>query len=276
MNRSFKDLFPRYMSMRGYAVARKGGWDTHGLPVELEVEKSLKISGKRQIEEFGVARFNELCRQSVERYIDEWEAMTDRLGFWLDMEHPYRTCDGTYIESVWWSLQQLWDRDLLYQGYKVAPYCPRCQTSLSSHELSQGYQDDVADPSVFVKFRLTGSEDLSLLAWTTTPWTLPGNVAVAVHPDATYVEVENRGQRLILARERLDVLDGDYPRARRSWCSQPPSWSRWRRGRGSSTPPPPTVRRTWSSACGRGSPSATWWGWTGASWKGRPAIAASS
>ena len=210
LTRSFKDLFPRYMSMRGYAVARKGGWDTHGLPVELEVEKSLKISGKRQIEEFGVARFNELCRQSVERYIDEWEAMTDRLGFWLDMEHPYRTYDGTYIESVWWSLKQLWDRDLLYQGYKVAPYCPRCQTSLSSHELSQGYQDDVADPSVFAKFRLTGSEDVSLLAWTTTPWTLPGNVAVAVHPDATYVEVENRGQRLILARERLQVLDGEY------------------------------------------------------------------
>jgi isoleucyl-tRNA synthetase len=198
------------MSMRGYAVARKGGWDTHGLPVELEVEKSLKISGKRQIEEFGVARFNELCRQSVERYIDEWEAMTERLGFWLDMKDPYRTYDGTYIESVWWSLKQLWDRDLLYQGYKVAPYCPRCQTSLSSHELSQGYQDDVADPSVFVKFRLTGPEDVSLLAWTTTPWTLPGNVAVAVHPDATYVEVENRGQRLILARERLGILDGDH------------------------------------------------------------------
>ena len=210
LTRSFKDLFPRYMSMRGYAVARKGGWDTHGLPVELEVEKSLKISGKLQIEEFGVARFNELCRQSVQRYIDEWETMTERLGFWLDMKDPYRTYDGTYIESVWWSLKQLWDCDLLYQGYKVAPYCPRCQTSLSSHELSLGYQDDVADPSVFVKFRLTGPEDVSLLAWTTTPWTLPGNVAVAVHPDATYVEVENRGQRLILARERLGVLEGDY------------------------------------------------------------------
>ncbi len=210
LTRSFKDLFPRYMSMRGYAVARKGGWDTHGLPVELEVEKSLKISGKRQIEEFGVARFNELCRQSVQRYIDEWETMTERLGFWLDMKDPYRTYDGTYIELVWWSLKQLWDRDLLYQGYKVAPYCPRCQTSLSSHELSLGYQDDVADPSVFVKFRLTGPEDVSLLAWTTTPWTLPGNVAAAVHPDATYVEVENRGQRLILARDRLEILDGDY------------------------------------------------------------------
>jgi isoleucyl-tRNA synthetase len=208
--RAFKDLFPRYRSMCGYSVERKGGWDTHGLPVELEVEKSLHISGKKQIEEFGVARFNDLCRESVQEYIGEWEAMTDRLGFWIDMGNPYRTYDGTYIESVWWSLQQLWARDLLYQGYKVTPYCPRCQTSLSSHELSQGYQDDVPDPSVYVKFRLIGAEDVSLLAWTTTPWTLPGNVALAVHPDAVYVEVEQQGERLILARERLEVLDGGY------------------------------------------------------------------
>jgi len=208
--RSFKDLFPRYRSMCGYSVERKGGWDTHGLPVELEVERSLHISGKKQIEEFGVARFNDLCRASVAKYIDEWEAMTERLGFWIDMDDPYRTYDGTYIESVWWSLKQLWDRDLLYQDYKVTPYCPRCQTSLSSHELSQGYQDDVPDPSVYVKFRLTGEERVSLLAWTTTPWTLPGNVALAVHPDATYVEVEQGGERLILARARLEVLDGDY------------------------------------------------------------------
>jgi isoleucyl-tRNA synthetase len=212
--RAFKDLFPRYRAMLGRAVERKGGWDTHGLPVELEVEKSLHISGKKQIEEFGVARFNELCRRSVQEYIDDWEAMTARLGFWLDMDNPYRTFDGTYIESVWWSLKQLWDRDLLYQGYKVAPYCPRCQTSLSSHELSQGYQDDVPDPSVYVKFRLTGAENVFLLAWTTTPWTLPGNVALAVHPDAAYVEVVQEGERLILARERLVVLDGDYEIAR--------------------------------------------------------------
>ncbi|MGA8014475.1 MAG: isoleucine--tRNA ligase [Candidatus Dormiibacterota bacterium] len=208
--RSFKDLFPRYQAMRGRAVERKGGWDTHGLPVELEVEKSLKISGKRQIEAYGVARFNALCRASVEEYIDDWEAMTERLGFWIDMRHPYRTFDGTYIESVWWSLKQLWDRDLLYQGYRVTPYCPRCQTSLSSHELSLGYQDDVPDPSVYVKFRLRGGDRASLLAWTTTPWTLPGNVALAVHPDATYVEVEQGGDRLILARERLEVLEGEY------------------------------------------------------------------
>ncbi len=208
--RSFKDLFARHRAMCGFSVERKGGWDTHGLPVELEVEKELRISGKRQIEEFGVARFNELCRRSVERYIGEWEEMTDRLGFWLDMRHPYRTLDGTYIESVWWSLRQLWDRDLIYQDYRVAPYCPRCQTSLSSHELSLGYRDGVSDPSVFVKFRLTGGQPASMLAWTTTPWTLPGNVALAVHPEAVYVEVEQAGERLILARERLSVLDGEH------------------------------------------------------------------
>ena len=218
--RAFKDLFPRYQTMRGRSVERKGGWDTHGLPVELEVEKKLGISGKKQIEEYGVARFNALCRQSVQEYIDDWEAMTNRLGFWIDMRHPYRTFDGTYIESVWWSLRQLWDRDLLYQGYRVTPYCPRCQTSLSSHELSLGYQDDVPDPSVFVKFRLQDGDGpeargpvadrVSMLAWTTTPWTLPGNVALAVHPGATYVEVEQGGERLILARDRLEVLDPGY------------------------------------------------------------------
>ena len=207
--RSYKDLFPRYRAMCGDAVDRKGGWDTHGLPVELEVEKALGISGKKQIEDYGVAAFNTLCRKSVQEYIDDWEVMTDRLGFWIDMEHPYRTLDGSYIESVWWSLRQFWDRDLLYQGYKVTPYCPRCQTTLSSHELSQGYEDDVADPSVYVKFRVSGM-DTSLLAWTTTPWTLPGNVALAVHPNSIYVEIEQAGERLILARDRLEVIDGDY------------------------------------------------------------------
>jgi isoleucyl-tRNA synthetase len=207
--RSYKDLFPRYRAMCGYAVDRKGGWDTHGLPVELEVEKALGISGKKQIEDYGVAAFNTLCRKSVQEYIDDWEVMTDRLGFWIDMEHPYRTFDGSYIESVWWSLRRLWDRDLLYQGYKVTPYCPRCQTTLSSHELSLGYEDDVTDPWVYVKFKLSGL-DTSVLAWTTTPWTLPGNVALAVHPNSIYVEIEQGGERLILARERLEVIDGDF------------------------------------------------------------------
>jgi isoleucyl-tRNA synthetase len=209
--RAFKDLFPRYKQMSGFQVTRKAGWDTHGLPVELEVEKALKISGKRQIEAYGVAEFNELCRQSVMEYIDDWEQMTERLGFWVDMKHPYRTYDSTYIESVWWSLKQIWDRGLLYQDYKVTPYCPRCQTSLSSHELSQGYRDDTPDPSVYVKFRLNdGDGKTYMLAWTTTPWTLPGNVALAVHPAETYVRVRQHGEDLILAEARLSVLEGDY------------------------------------------------------------------
>jgi isoleucyl-tRNA synthetase len=211
LTRAFKDLFPRYRQMAGYQVDRKAGWDTHGLPVELEIERKLGISGKRQIEEYGVDRFNALCRASVSEYIDDWEAMTERLGFWLDMEHPYRTYDSTYIESVWWSLQRIWDAGLLEQDYKVVPYCPRCQTSLSSHELSQGYRDHVPDPSVYVKFLLNDAEgdDVSLLAWTTTPWTLPGNVALAVHPHETYVRVRLDGGDVILAEKRLEVLRGE-------------------------------------------------------------------
>ncbi|HEV7679731.1 MAG TPA: isoleucine--tRNA ligase [Candidatus Dormibacteraeota bacterium] len=209
--RGFKDLFPRYKQMSGFQVSRKAGWDTHGLPVELEVEKRLKISGKRQIEDYGVDAFNQLCRESVHDYIDDWERMTERLGFWLDMEHPYRTYDSEYIESVWWSLKQIHDRGLLYQDYKVTPYCPRCQTSLSSHELSQGYRDDTPDPSVYVKFRINDSDGrTSLLAWTTTPWTLPGNVALAVHPTETYARVRQGDEDYILAQARLDVLQGPY------------------------------------------------------------------
>jgi len=209
--RAYKDLFPRYKQMCGFSVDRKAGWDTHGLPVELEIERSLGISGKQQIEEHGVEAFNALCRESVGRYIDEWVRTTERLGFWLDMEHPYRTYDGTYIESVWWSLKQLWDRDLLYQGYRVTPYCPRCQTSLSSHELSLGYRDDTPDPSVYVKFRVSDTEGSTyLLAWTTTPWTLPGNVALAVHPDEDYVRIRQGGEDLILARARLEVIEGEF------------------------------------------------------------------
>ncbi|HKR98370.1 MAG TPA: isoleucine--tRNA ligase, partial [Candidatus Dormibacteraeota bacterium] len=190
---------------------RKGGWDTHGLPVELEVERALKISGKQQIEDYGIAKFNQLCKASADEYIDEWARVTERLGFWLDMDQPYRTYEGTYIESVWWSLKQLWDRELLYQGYKVAPYCPRCQTSLSSHELSQGYREDTPDPSVYIKFRLNDSDGSTyLLAWTTTPWTLPGNVALAVHPEEMYARVRQNSETYILASKRLTVLDGDY------------------------------------------------------------------
>ncbi|MGC8461416.1 MAG: isoleucine--tRNA ligase [Candidatus Dormibacteria bacterium] len=208
--RSYKDLFIRYKQMDGFYVPRKAGWDTHGLPVELEIEKKLKISGKKEIEEYGVAAFNELCKKSVSDYIDDWEAMTERLGFWLDMQNPYRTYDGTFIESVWWSLKELWDNDYLYQGYKVTPYCPRCQTTLSSHELSLGYRDDVEDPSVFIKFQSSDDPHVSMLAWTTTPWTLPGNVALAVHPDEEYVRIELNGEGLILARARLSVIEGEY------------------------------------------------------------------
>ncbi len=209
--RSYKDVFARYKQMTGFSVERKAGWDTHGLPVELEVERALKISGKKQIEEYGIAEFNARCKTSVNEYIGEWREMSERLGFWLDFDHPYRTYDGTYIELVWWSLKELWEDDLLYQGYKVTPYCPRCQTTLSSHELSQGYREDTPDPSVYVKFRLNDSDGTTfLLAWTTTPWTLPGNVALAVHPGKTYVRVAQGDESYILAKQRLEVLEGDY------------------------------------------------------------------
>lgn len=211
ISRAYKDVFARYKQMAGFSVERKAGWDTHGLPVELEVERTLQISGKKEIEAFGVERFNALCKESTNKYIDQWREMTERLGFWLDLDHPYRTYDSTYIESVWWSLKQLWDRDLLYQGYRVAPYCPRCQTSLSSHELSLGYQEDTPDPSVYVKFRVNDSDGRTFfLAWTTTPWTLPGNVALAVHPHETYVRVSQNGESYILAKRRLEILDPGY------------------------------------------------------------------
>jgi isoleucyl-tRNA synthetase len=174
--------------MKGYYTPRIAGWDTHGLPVELEVEKELGFSGKAQIEEYGIDRFNARCRESVFSYLKEWEALTERIAFWIDLEHPYITMDNKYIETVWWALKQMWDRGLIYQGYKVTPHCPRCGTSLSSHEVALGYQDDTDDPSVDIKFKLVNRQlgGLSLdkpaylLAWTTTPWTLPGNTALAV------------------------------------------------------------------------------------------------
>lgn len=216
LSRLYKDAVCRYKTMKGYHVPRKAGWDTHGLPVELEVESSLALTSKAQIEEYGVARFNDHCRQSAFKYIKEWETMTARLGCWLDMEHPYITLDNNYIESCWWITKQLWDKGLIYQGYKVTPHCPRCGTSLSSHEVALGYKD-AEDPSIWVKFRLDlaqpgGSETARsllsstvptyLLAWTTTPWTLPGNTALAVAPDANYAVVEIDDGYLILA----DVL----------------------------------------------------------------------
>ena len=196
--RVFKDLFPRYKTMKGYRSERKGGWDTHGLPVELEVEKELGLTSKRDIEAFGVAEFNARCKESVFRYVQDWEKMTDRIGFWIDMTDPYVTFHNSYIESCWWILKQFWERGFIYRDYKVTPHCPRCGTSLSSHEVALGY-DEADDPSVYVRFRLrpgqqspagaltealAGERPVSLLVWTTTPWTLPANVAAAVNRSA--------------------------------------------------------------------------------------------
>jgi isoleucyl-tRNA synthetase len=205
--RAFKDLFGRYKTMKGFYVERKAGWDTHGLPVEIEVEKKLNISGKFAIEnEIGVERFNELCRQSVYEYVDEWRAFSERMAFWQDYDNAYWTLTSEYIQSVWWALSEMWKQNLVYKGFRVAPYCSRCATPLSSHELSQGYRDNVPDPSVYVRFRLKDQPDTSILAWTTTPWTLPGNVALAVGDDVDYIKVKEGDEFLILAEARLAVL----------------------------------------------------------------------
>jgi isoleucyl-tRNA synthetase len=207
--RAFKDMFPRYKIMRGYHVSRRGGWDTHGLPVEIEVEKQLGFNNKQQIEAFGIDKFNELCKKSVFTYIQDWERLTDRIAFWVDLNDAYVTYTNEYIESVWWILKNFWDKDLLYKGYKVVPYCPRCGTPLSDHEVALGY-DEVTDPSIFVRMPLVDQPDVSLLVWTTTPWTLPGNVAVAAHPDVDYVIIErdNEGtpEKLILARALVEKV----------------------------------------------------------------------
>jgi len=210
LSRAFKDVFGRYRTMKGQYVARKAGWDVHGLPVELEVEKELRISGKQQIEAYGIAAFNEKCRQSVHRYVANWRAFSERMAFWQDYDNAYWTYDSDYIQSVWWALKQMWDQGLIYKGFRVAPYCPRCATPLSSHELSQGYRDDTPDPSVYVRFRLRREPGTSVLAWTTTPWTLPGNVALAVGAAIEYVKVRQGSELLILAEARLGVLEGEY------------------------------------------------------------------
>jgi isoleucyl-tRNA synthetase len=205
--RAFKDLFGRYKTMKGFYVERKAGWDTHGLPVEIEVEKKLGISGKFDIEnEIGVERFNQLCRDSVHEYVSDWVEFSERMAFWQDYDDAYWTLSSDYIQSVWWSLSEMWKQGLVYKGFRVAPYCPRCATPLSSHELAQGYRDNVPDPSVFVRFRLKKDPKTSILAWTTTPWTLPGNVALAVDNDTDYIKVKDGDEFLILAEARLEVL----------------------------------------------------------------------
>ncbi|MGM0364918.1 MAG: isoleucine--tRNA ligase [Actinomycetota bacterium] len=202
LSRVFKDIFPRYKTMKGFHVPRKAGWDTHGLPVELEIEKKLNINSKKEIEEIGIEKFNKLCKESVMRYEEDWKKMTERIGFWIDMDNAYFTFTNDYIESVWWILKSIWEKDLLYQDHKIVPYCPRCGTALSSHEIALGYKE-VEDKTIIVKFALSGRKNTYLLVWTTTPWTLISNVACAVNEAAAYVEVEFEGQNLILAKELL-------------------------------------------------------------------------
>ncbi|HTU77313.1 MAG TPA: class I tRNA ligase family protein [Solirubrobacteraceae bacterium] len=207
LSRVFKDIYPRFQTMRGYRVERKGGWDCHGLPVEIAVEEELGIEHKSEIEEYGIARFNARCRESVFRFLEEWNRLTERIGFWIDLEHAYRTLDESYIESVWWALSQIHARGLLYEGRKVVPYCPRCETTLSSHEVALGYRD-VVDESVFLKLPVSDREE-RLLVWTTTPWTLPGNVAVAVSPGATYVTARVNDDYLVIAEPRMAAVLGE-------------------------------------------------------------------
>ncbi|MBQ3552138.1 MAG: isoleucine--tRNA ligase [Clostridia bacterium] len=207
LTRSIKDIIPRYKTMKGYDVLRKAGWDTHGLPVELEVEKLLGLDGKKQIEEYGVEPFIAECKRSVWKYKSEWEAMSERVGYWADMKHPYITYDNNYIESEWWALKKIYDKGLLYKGHKIVPYCPRCGTALASHEVAQGYKD-VKETSIFVTFPVIDG-DASLLAWTTTPWTLPSNVALCVNAAEDYVKVDFEGQRLIMAKALVETVLGE-------------------------------------------------------------------
>lgn len=204
LTRVIKDLVLRYQTMNNHYILRKAGWDTHGLPVEIEVEKKLGLKDKNDVETYGIQAFNQECEKSVFKYESVWRELTERIGFWLDMDHPYITLKNEYIESVWWSLKQAWEKQLLYKGHKVVPYCPRCGTALSAHEVAQGYKT-VEEPSIFVKFKVK-DENAYFLAWTTTPWTLLSNVALAVHPDALYVKVRYHGEELILAEERAQVL----------------------------------------------------------------------
>lgn len=209
ISRTIKDLVCRYKTMQGYRVERKAGWDTHGLPVELEVEKELGLNSKAKIEEYGIEKFNAKCRESVFRYKKEWDELTERIGYWLDLENPYVTFKNEYIESVWWILSQFFKKGLIYRGFKVVPYCPRCGTGLSSHEVAQGYEE-VTETSIYVKFRLKEKKDTFILSWTTTPWTLPGNVALAVGESIDYVKVKQGSEFYWLAEARLGILDGEY------------------------------------------------------------------
>ena len=207
LTRVIKDMIPRYHAMKGCDVPRKAGWDTHGLPVELEVEKLLGINGKEQIEEYGIAPFIDKCKESVWKYKGMWENFSDTVGFWADMEDPYVTYHDSYIESEWWALKQIWDKGLLYKGHKIVPYCPRCGTPLSSHEVAQGYKD-VRERSAIARFKVVG-EDAFFLAWTTTPWTLPSNVALCVNPKEDYVKVQSGEYTYYMAAALCDTVLGE-------------------------------------------------------------------
>lgn len=211
LTRVMKDIIPRYKTMKGYHVRRKAGWDTHGLPVELEVEKLLGIDGKQEIEKYGIEPFIKKCKESVWKYTSEWEKMSDRIGYWADMKNPYITYNDNYIESVWWALKTIYDKGLIYKGYKIVPYCPRCGTALSSHEVAQGYKD-VKEMSVYIKFRLVGKTDTYFLAWTTTPWTLPSNVALCMNAAEDYSMIKVGEEKYILANALISKLfeDGTY------------------------------------------------------------------
>ena len=214
LTRVIKDMLPRYQSMKGKKVLRKAGWDTHGLPVELEVEKLLGLDGKEQIEKYGIEPFIKKCRESVWKYKGMWEEFSDVVGFWADMEHPYITYENDYIESVWWALNEIWKKGLLYKGHKVVPYCPRCGTPLSSHEVAQGYKD-VKERSAMVKFKAKDEDNTYFLAWTTTPWTLPSNLGLVVNPEVDYVKVAYEGQNLIMAEALVESVfankEGEHP-----------------------------------------------------------------
>jgi len=211
LTRIYKDFYGRYKTMRGFMVVRKAGWDTHGLPVEIEVEKELGFNNKKQVEEYGIAKFNRRARESVWKYTKEWEDLTRKMGFWLDLDHPYVTYQTNYMESVWSILKTIWDKELLYQAHKIVPFCVRCGTPLSAHEVSQGYKL-VTDQSVYLKFKIKDQDNTFILAWTTTPWTLPGNVALAVGAEIDYVTVEQNGENYIVARDLVEKIFGttDY------------------------------------------------------------------
>ncbi len=208
LSRTIKDVVCRYMTMQGYQVPRKAGWDTHGLPVEIEVERQLGLSSKQEIEDYGIEAFNKKCRESVFAYEKEWRMLTERIAYWIDMDNPYVTLDNDYIETVWWILKRFFDAGLIYEGHKVMPYCPRCGTPLASHEVAQGYKDEQV-ASIYVKLKVKGRQNEYLLVWTTTPWTLPSNVGVAINPESAYVKVLHEGSIYYVAKERAHVLFGD-------------------------------------------------------------------